>query len=179
MITEIGIVAGKILELLEERNGVLVFGEIHSDLNQPRDLVLMGLGWLLHEGYLQIMESPSTASYLDEGRNRSTVINAGVFDLVVESRNIPPASKRIKNMSSHIGSVADRVLILLEGCGGLLDLQTVERNLNEHRDIVLMGLGWLIREGYVRGVATAHETLLFRLSAAEMADQQMMSLTHV
>ena len=50
MITDIGIVAGNILELLENRNGVLVFGEIHVDLKQPRDLVLMSLGWLIREG---------------------------------------------------------------------------------------------------------------------------------
>lgn len=44
MVTQIGFICGDISKLLEKRNGILVYGELHSDLKWPRDLVLMALG---------------------------------------------------------------------------------------------------------------------------------------
>lgn len=151
MITKIGIVSGRIMELLEQMNGLFVFGEFQSTLKEPHDLVLMSLGWLLREGYIQILEDPSRACYINNDRDKYTN-EAVMFDLIVENKFAGIAKMRIKHISHHIGVVAGEILTLLEGCGDLLALQTIERNLNEHRDIILMGLGWLIREGYVRQV---------------------------
>ena len=178
MITEIGIIAGKILELLERRNGVLVFGEIHSELNHPRDRVLMALGWLLNERYVYVMEDPATTAYLDQERNKGLMGNPGVFDLIITKKVLIANNKRIKNMSEHIAVVASKILVLLEGCGDLMNLQTIERNLNERRDIVLMGLGWLIREGQVKGISTSYEVLVLRLPK-EHASLQMVSYSNV
>jgi hypothetical protein len=178
MITDIGIVAGNILELLENRNGVLVFGEIHVDLKQPRDLVLMSLGWLLYEKYVLILEDPWTAAYRVDDRNRTYTGIAGVTDLVVGSKVVTAASKRIKNVLDHQGVVANKILTLLEVCGGSLDLQTMEHNINEHRDIILMGLGRLVREGCVQGFVGTNEVFVFHLPK-ETASLKMESLSHV
>jgi hypothetical protein len=178
MITDIGIVAGNILELLENRNGVLVFGEIHVDLKQPRDLVLMSLGWLLYEKYVLILEDPWTAAYRVDDRNRTYTGIAGVTDLVVGSKVVTAASKRIKNVLDHQGVVANKILTLLEGCEGLLDLKTIAHNINEHRDIILMSLGWLIREGCVKGIVGSNEVFVFHLSK-ETASTSVESFCHV
>ena len=178
MITDIGIVAGNILELLENRNGVLVFGEIHVDLKQPRDLVLMSLGWLLYEKYVLILEDPWTAAYRVDDRNRTYTGIAGVTDLVVGSKVVTAASKRIKNVLDHQGVVANKILTLLEGCVGLLDLKTIAHNINEHRDIILMSLGWLIREGCVKGIVGSNEVFVFHLSK-ETASTSVESFCHV
>ena len=161
MITEIGIIAGRILELLEKRQGILVFGEIHSDLGQPRDKVLMGLGWLLHEKYVQMMEDPSSSSSQENTRDSGLACEPGIFDLVVNINALTTASKRIKNISAHIGAVAAKILLLMEGCGGVLDLRVLVGNLNESRDMVLMSLGWLVRKGYVQGALMSNGTCVY------------------
>ena len=134
MITMIGIIAGKILELLERRNGILVFGEIHSDLGQPRDKVLMSLGWLLQEKYIQMMEDPSISVYQDVTKHQDLNCTVGAFDLIIGNNAVSSNCKRIKNISEHIKYVADRIMVLMDGCGGLLDLQAIDRFLhNAHR----------------------------------------------
>ena len=176
MITEIGIICGEILELLEQRNGVSVFGEIHFDLKRPRDLIQMSLGWLLREGYVQILEDPLRACYNNDSREKSFTSEAFMFDLIVENK-LAASRTRVKDIAYHISAVAGEILTLLEGCGNLLDLTTIERNLNKHRDIILMSLGWLIRERHVRAIAGTHETFIFRLPK-EMASLDSEALCH-
>jgi len=52
MITEIGIVAGEILELLEDEVRPWSLREIQIHLDEPLDVVMMSVGWLLREKYL-------------------------------------------------------------------------------------------------------------------------------
>lgn len=151
MVTEIGIVSGKVLEFLE-KNRLLVFGEAHASLQEPRDLVLMSLGWLLKEGRVHIMEDPSRSPYKNLNR-MGPDSEASMFDLVIlhDPQDVSP--ERIKNIPVHISSVAEKILMLLRVCGNVLSLDTVQCAINEHRDIILMALGWLIRTGHVRKVA--------------------------
>jgi hypothetical protein len=51
MITEIGIVAGEIWHYLEDKQNV-EFAELAEEIQQPRDLVLMSVGWLAREGHV-------------------------------------------------------------------------------------------------------------------------------
>lgn len=179
MYTQIGIVSGRILELLEQRNGVLVFGEIHSSLNEAHDLVVMSLGWLLQIGCVCIIEDPLRAIYQSKDREKVFTNEAYIFDLVVGNNVTGAFSKRMKNMHEPISMVAGKVLTLLEGCGDLLNLQTIETlTMHGHRDIVLMGLGYLIREGYVRGTAGTSEFLIFRLPK-ELIGSDLEAFCHV
>lgn len=178
MITKIGIVSGQILEFLDQNNGVLIFDQIHSMLKQPRDLVLMSLGSLLHEDCVYILENPSTAAYQNDDRNKAYSCEADMSDLLVRKNMVGTSSKRVKNMHDHISGVAEKILVILDGCGGLLSLRDIESNLNEHRDIVLMGLGWLIRNEYVRGVEGPHEIFISRLSK-KTTDLKKKSTSHV
>lgn len=52
MITEIGIVSGEILELLENEPRLWNIREIQEHLDEPLDVVMMSVGWLLRERYL-------------------------------------------------------------------------------------------------------------------------------
>jgi len=51
MITQIGIVAGEIWRLLEEK-GAIKFSELLANIDKPRELILMSLGWLAREGHI-------------------------------------------------------------------------------------------------------------------------------
>ena len=53
MITRIGITAGSILELLDKQETVEL-SKLFSSLDDPRDLILMSLGWLTREGHVVI-----------------------------------------------------------------------------------------------------------------------------
>jgi len=53
MITKIGITAGAIWNLLDRQGGAEL-SEIFSSLDGSRDLILMGLGWLVREGYVVV-----------------------------------------------------------------------------------------------------------------------------
>ena len=54
MITEIGIVAGEIWHILDEK-GACDLEYLRAGLGErPRDLVLMSLGWLCREGHIQM-----------------------------------------------------------------------------------------------------------------------------
>lgn len=55
MITRIGIAAGDIWHYLDE-NGKVDFSNIIKDINKPRDLLLMSLGWLAREGHVKVEE---------------------------------------------------------------------------------------------------------------------------
>jgi hypothetical protein len=163
MITKIGVIAGQILEFLEQNNSVIVFGEIHPGIRQPRDLVLMSVGALIHKNYVYIMEDPLRTIYRDSFSSRTKTAEVCMFDLVIKNDSDERLSNRIKDVSQHIEAVGGKILTLLEGCGGLLAMQTIECNLKESRDIVLMGLGWLIREGYVKGITSAEEIFIYRM----------------
>ena len=139
---------------------------------------MMSLGWLLYEKYVLILEDPWTAAYQVDDRNRTSMSTAGVFDLVVGNKVITTTSKRIKNVLDHQGVVTDKILTLLEVCEGLLDLQTIEHNINEHRDIVLMSLGWLIRERHVLVTAADQEIYVYQLSN-EKESSKIESFSHV
>ena len=56
MIMEIGIVAGDIWHYLDE-NGTAELENLVQSVNKPRDLVLMGLGWLAREGHVTVANS--------------------------------------------------------------------------------------------------------------------------
>ena len=51
MIMLIGIVAGDIWNLLDRR-AKLRISEIVAELSHPKDIILMGLGWLAREGHI-------------------------------------------------------------------------------------------------------------------------------
>jgi len=167
MITKLGVIAGQILEFLDQNNGVIVFGEIHMGLRQQRDLVLMSMGSLIRQDYVHVMEDPIRAMYREDGNSRVKVSEVCMFDLVIRNCADARSGKRIKDVSEHIEAAGRNILTLLEGCGGLLALQSIECNLKESRDIVLMGLGWLIRDGYVKGITNAGEIFIFRMPAQE------------
>ena len=55
MITEIGIVAGEILNLLEEKKGPMNMAEIKSHLDEPMEVINMSLGWLIRDNYVRVI----------------------------------------------------------------------------------------------------------------------------
>ena len=55
MITEIGIVSGAILNLLEVKKTPLSITEIKFYLNEPLDLINMSIGWLVRESYVRVI----------------------------------------------------------------------------------------------------------------------------
>ena len=55
MFTRIGIVAGKILTLLEEEgDSPLSIKELELYLDEPGDVILMSVGWLIRERLIQV-----------------------------------------------------------------------------------------------------------------------------
>lgn len=57
--TGIGIVAGKILTLLEIRKTALSVEEIKTKMDEPAEVVDMALGWLVREGLVVMMSRQS------------------------------------------------------------------------------------------------------------------------
>jgi len=55
MITRIGIVAGDIWHLLEQK-GEVTLSLMTSEIAKSRDVILMGLGWLAREGHVILKE---------------------------------------------------------------------------------------------------------------------------
>ncbi len=56
MITRIGIVAGDIWHLLEKEKEVALSSMV-SQTGRPREILLMGLGWLAREGHIILKEN--------------------------------------------------------------------------------------------------------------------------
>jgi len=56
MITRIGIVAGDIWRLLEKEKEVALSSMV-SQVEKPREILLMGLGWLAREGHIVLKEN--------------------------------------------------------------------------------------------------------------------------
>ena len=52
MITEIGITAGDIWHYLDQHEGSAVLSRLCKDIDRPKDLLLMSLGWLAREGHI-------------------------------------------------------------------------------------------------------------------------------
>ena len=52
MITEIGIVAGEIWRYLEEDDKSDDLENIIKNIDKPRDIILMSIGWLAREGHV-------------------------------------------------------------------------------------------------------------------------------
>ncbi|MDA9101114.1 winged helix-turn-helix domain-containing protein [Omnitrophica bacterium] len=61
MITEIGIVAGDIWHYLDEK-GVATLDQLAKGTKQPKELILMSLGWLAREGHIVLESSASNFS---------------------------------------------------------------------------------------------------------------------
>ncbi len=55
MITEIGIVAGDIWHFLDE-HGEVALSTLIRGIDEPRDNVLMSLGWLAREGHVVLQQ---------------------------------------------------------------------------------------------------------------------------
>lgn len=56
MITEIGIVAGDIWHFLDQ-HGEVTLSELTRSIDNPRDNLLMSLGWLAREGHVIVLQS--------------------------------------------------------------------------------------------------------------------------
>ena len=53
MITELGIVAGDIWHYLDQHQGSTLSALVRQ-LDKPRDMILMSLGWLAREGHVNL-----------------------------------------------------------------------------------------------------------------------------
>ncbi len=51
MITEVGIVAGEIWNYLD-KNGKVSLKKLISNIEKPKEIILMSLGWLAREGHV-------------------------------------------------------------------------------------------------------------------------------
>lgn len=69
MITEIGIVAGEIWQLLES-SGLMSLRDINSRLERPEYLILMSLGWLAREGHIVVDVDKEGKEFKIQLRNR-------------------------------------------------------------------------------------------------------------
>jgi hypothetical protein len=164
MVTNISDISDEILKLLKKNNGLFVFGDIQSTLNHPHDFVLMSLGWLLRKGEIQILEDPLRVGYKERDKEAGGSCEIYMYDLIVDNKFEESARTRVKNMSPHIESVTDKILTLVEGCEDLLALQSIKRSLHESREVILMGLGWLIGQEYIRGINSAKDILIYQVS---------------
>ncbi|MCP4653292.1 MAG: hypothetical protein GY858_07935 [Candidatus Omnitrophica bacterium] len=59
MITEIGIIAGEIWHVLDKR-GEITLACLVEDIDKPREMVLMSLGWLAREGHVKVLIEADT-----------------------------------------------------------------------------------------------------------------------
>lgn len=62
MITKIGIVAGEIWQLLDQK-GQQEFAEVTNSIPAGKDLALMALGWLCREGHV-VLKKIGGCSYV-------------------------------------------------------------------------------------------------------------------
>ena len=59
MVTRISIVAGEILNLLEEFNRTFHVEEIEFYIDEPYELIFMSLGWLARQGLIHMKQEDS------------------------------------------------------------------------------------------------------------------------
>lgn len=62
MITWIGLCAGEIWRYLDAHDGESTLGAMVSEIDAPRETILMAVGWLAREGYVLIEGDPSNFS---------------------------------------------------------------------------------------------------------------------
>jgi len=154
MITRIGLIAGEILTQLENENGPLNFSQLQSSLNETDYLVWMSLGCLLCEKYINAIEKCTTVKNKVRNIGKICERNLLLFNENHEKRLTEIMNKEPETMARHVLCVTTEILSLLEGCQGVLSFETIESSLNEPKEDVLMALGWLIRQGYVRSNGT-------------------------
>lgn len=63
MITQIGIVAGEIWHYLDEHDKVRL-SELFKNIDKPRDVILMSIGWLAREGHVILEGDKNYMVYL-------------------------------------------------------------------------------------------------------------------
>ena len=56
MITKLGIVAGEILTVLEEKQKPVSLEEVEAKIQHSNDIILMAFGWLVREGHVHIRQ---------------------------------------------------------------------------------------------------------------------------
>jgi len=56
MITEIGITAGEIWHVLDNKSPIFL-KEVLKEIDAPKDLILMSLGWLAREGHVNVIKN--------------------------------------------------------------------------------------------------------------------------
>jgi len=56
MITQIGIISGEILNLIDKKKRPISFGEIRTNLDSQKDLTTMSIGWLIREKYVHLVK---------------------------------------------------------------------------------------------------------------------------
>lgn len=72
MITEIGISAGEIWQVLDKKSPICLKDLLH-EIDAPRDLILMGLGWLAREGHVNLISQKDNEYKITLNRERQTV----------------------------------------------------------------------------------------------------------
>lgn len=63
MITEIGIVAGEIWHYLDNHDKKDALDNVVKNIEKPRDVILMSVGWLAREGHV-VLEGDSPNYYV-------------------------------------------------------------------------------------------------------------------
>ncbi len=71
MITQIGIVAGEILNYLDQ-NGIVNLEEVIENIDKPPQVILMSLGWLARENHILVTQKENT--YLIELKKKKQKI---------------------------------------------------------------------------------------------------------
>lgn len=56
MITQIGVVAGSILNFLEENPSAVTVQQLQDNLKERSEVILMSLGWLVREKFISLQE---------------------------------------------------------------------------------------------------------------------------
>jgi hypothetical protein len=56
MITQIGIVSGEILNLIDEKKRPVSISEIESHFEDEKELTYMSIGWLVREGHVHLVD---------------------------------------------------------------------------------------------------------------------------
>jgi hypothetical protein len=60
MMTNIGIVSGEILNLLDEKQTPVSITEIKCRVDEPVDVIHMSIGWLIRENYVRVIKGSET-----------------------------------------------------------------------------------------------------------------------
>lgn len=84
-------------------------------------------------------------------------------------------------MITKIGIVSGEILMLLDRNARPLSLGDIESRSEESRDLILMSLGWLIREGYIYseyrdGLLVVSRVIKNSVSALEESSMEMLGV---